>query len=675
MSDPRLVAAGATPRHRPVPRIRTGRAELAPEPIALRAGDLAADLVGIDLRRIRAGGLLLASRVYMALRDAPWNTIPPVISGLTITREPRSFRVTFHAAHRHGEMALDWDGIIEGDPDGTIRYTMDGTTAAPIVLSRVGLNLHLALGAALGRPYGAVGADGAPFAGVIDPAIVPQRWDGSALHGAFPAFTSLALAVADGRTLHLAIEGDALEAEDHRNWTDANLKIYAQPLALGFPRTVAAGTRIRQVLTLRADGSVQADPGDDPVLRVGAPAGRWLPALGLGADPDGRPLSDREAAWIAVLAPDHLRADLRCAPGAWAAPLATATADAERTGAALELALGIPADGSATGELPAIAAALRASGIAVARVLVHDERARPGPLPAASAASVTLVRDVLLPVTGPVVVAGGADNAYAEVNRDRPTDPAIAGIAFPACPTVHAADDDALAENVDGLRATVADAVRTCAPRSVHVSPITLATRAGPWPAGPAAPGDLPPHVDVRQAALLGAAWTAGAIGALVAAGAASATFFAPAGPCGVIERDEGPADPVRFPSAPGEVHPVWHVLVDAGEWKACTVRTAEASDPARIGGFAVALDDGGTGVVVANLTGAALRVRVTGLPDGRAAVRVLDEASAAVALADPEAFRAAPDRIAAVVDGALVLALLPYAVARVVARGGDAAG
>ena len=193
-----------------------------------------ADLVGIDLRRLRAGGTAIASRLYVALRDGPWNTIPPVVTGLDVRREARSFLVTFRATHRHEALELAWDGRIEGGEDGTIRYAMDGTTTVPIVVSRVGLNLHLDLGAVLGRPYRANAASG-PFSGTIATDVVPQRWDGHALHGAFPSFTSLELAVADGLTVRLSIEGDELEVEDHRNWTDANLKVYAQPLALGFP--------------------------------------------------------------------------------------------------------------------------------------------------------------------------------------------------------------------------------------------------------------------------------------------------------------------------------------------------------------------------------------------------------------------------------------------------------
>ena len=50
---------------------------------------------------------------------------------------------------------------------------------------------------------------------------------------------------------------------------------------------------------------------------------------------------------------------------------------------------------------------------------------------------------------------------------------------------------------------------------AVCVSPVTIATRFGPYPAGPAAPGGLPAAVDVRQASLLGAAWTVGSIAAL----------------------------------------------------------------------------------------------------------------------------------------------------------------
>jgi hypothetical protein len=74
-----------------------------------------------------------------------------------------------------------------------------------------------------------------------------------------------------------------------------------------------------------------------------------------------------------------------------------------------------------------------------------------------------------------------------------------------------------------------------------------------------------------------------------------------------------------------------------------------------------------GVGMLVANLTPVAQRVRLEGLPGAGVRVRTLDDAAAAWALADPDAFRALPGAPLPVLDGVTWIGLGPYAVARVV--------
>ena len=62
-------------------------------------------------------------------------------------------------------------------------------------------------------------------------------------------------------------------------------------------------------------------------------------------------------------------------------------------------------------------------------------------------------------------------------------------------------------------------------------------------------------------------------------------------------------------------------------------------------------------------------RSRIEGLGGADARIRVLDEASAVGALRDPARFRADAGASVPIEDGALLLALPPYAIARVVAR------
>ena len=223
-------------------------------------------------------------------------------------------------------------------------------------------------------------------------------------------------------------------------------------------------------------------------------------------------------------------------------------------------------------------------------------------------------------------------------------------------------------ENLAGQSEVVRFARAMAAPRSVHISPVTIATRFGPYPAGPAAPGDLPPAVDVRQASLLGAAWTVGSIAALAASGAASVTYYETTGWRGVLELDEGSPMPGRFPSAPGQVFPLYHVLADVAEWRMGTLRAAGSTHPLQA--VALALDlEGLDRVLVANVRPEAQRVRVAGLRGDTAHVRVLDEASVLTALDDPASFRATEGGPVALDHHGLWLELGPYAVARIVTR------
>ena len=163
--------------------------------------------------------------------------------------------------------------------------------------SKIGFNVHHALDGSVGRPYRAQTARG-ELRGSLPEAIDPQRIVGGTLSGMFDPYEELAIEVVDGVEAVVRLEGDLLELQDHRNWTDANFKSYATPLALGFPFDSVDGLRIRQVLTIHARGDVaRPTPTRDPVIEIGEPLGRRLPAIGLGQPGhDGRCQPERPSA-------------------------------------------------------------------------------------------------------------------------------------------------------------------------------------------------------------------------------------------------------------------------------------------------------------------------------------------------------------------------------------------
>lgn len=642
-----------------------GRAEAPVPPVALRAGPLTALLDGPDLRHVRVGGVELVQRVYIAVRDAQWNTIPAVYSDWQHEIGTDRFVILFRARHRHEAIDVEWAGRIEGTPDGRITYEMDGECHGRFAYSKIGVNVHHDLPGSVGRPYRARQGDRA-WSGRLPVAIEPQRVVDGTLTGVFDPYEELAIEVVDGLEAVIALDGDLLELQDHRNWTDANLKSYGTPLALGFPFTSSDGQRLHQILTIAFRGTPVERPARKPVVHVGPVTGRRMPAIGLGMASDGRSLSPSEADLIRALAPDHLRVDLVLRGDEWRDDLDRAVADASAVGAALELAVHVPAADAVSDAPASLARHLAEAGIRVARVLVYPLAEGFSALASTTPLDrIRLVGEALIPIVGPdVVVAGGTDQSFADINRARPARGAMAGLCCSISPTVHAVDDASIIENLAGQAEVVRFAREIAGPSSIHISPITLATRHGPYPGGPPAPGDLPPAVDPRQMSLLGAAWTAASIGELARSGAGSVTYYETAGWRGVIERADGSPMPEHFRSWPGQAFPLYHPLADALEIRSAVVRDLVPSDQLQLGGFAAETNEGVI-VVVANLTPAPLALDVTGLPGTAVTIRILDVESVARATQDPIDWRRASGSPMPIVDGTVRLELGAYGTAR----------
>ena len=190
-----------------------GRPEPPDRPLVLHAGPVRVLLDGPDLRHVRIGGAELVQRVYVAVRDAPWNTIPARTSDWVVAHDDDRFRATFAASHRHEDIAFDWKGVIEGTPDGVIRYELDGVCHGSFRYSKIGFNVHHALDGAIGRHYRAETATG-EVTGVLSSDIDPQRIVDGTLTGMFAPYSEIAIEVVDGLEAIIALEGDLLELQD-----------------------------------------------------------------------------------------------------------------------------------------------------------------------------------------------------------------------------------------------------------------------------------------------------------------------------------------------------------------------------------------------------------------------------------------------------------------------------
>jgi hypothetical protein len=432
--------------------------------------------------------------------------------------------------------------------------------------------------------------------------------------------------------------------EDQRNWSDASFKTYSMPAKTGYEHRVEDGQEIVQRVRMtfeprhpaaRPTARRTAGPPTDAAARleIGAPLKRALPPIGLA---HSGALSDADADRIAVLAPGHLRLDIDLA-GPWEDALTEGLDACGRVGAALELALFVAGDPREL--LPAIASRVKTAGVSVARVLVFapGEEATP-------AAWVVLVRDSL---AVDALFGGGTNMNFTELYRSLPDLRPFEVVGWAVNPQVHAFTDRDLVENLDGQSEQLRSARDFAGERQVVVTPVSLRPRFNPVALPGAPPAD---NIDPRQGTLFAAAWTVGSIKRCAENGADAITYYETVGPRGVVEGED--------------TLPLYHPLADATALTGGTLHACESHEEPWLLGLAVESGDAMV-VLVANPCeiGRNIELAVGARTEARA--RILDEANAPLAAADPARFRTGSEPVE-IADGVARLQLGPHATARV---------
>lgn len=639
-----------------------GKDEPLPERRLLRAGPLTALWENGDLRFIKFGDHELLRRIYVAVRDHAWGTVPPTMSNLTMTVGPDAFQIEFDVENHQGEIDFTWHGTITGEPDGRLRLRMDGIARNTFLSNRIGFCvLHPA--EAAGAPARVTHVDGSVERGAFPVEIVASQ-----PVPPFAEMVGLAHEALPGLWVAVQFEGGIFEMEDQRNWSDASFKTFCPPLRLPYPFQIQAGARVQQAITvtLHEEGARRhATPAPSSALLTftvdcDAP-GIPLPELGMGLASHGHSLTAREVERLRTLHLGHLRADLRLAEGRYAAVLRRAAAEAAALGVPLHLALLVTAE-AADQELAALRSLLGAVRPPVTTFLIYAAHERfQGGTPIAEV--VAAARQHLRDWPGARIVAGtNAD--YIFLARSLPPLDQIDAVCFALHPQTHAFDNTSLVETLPMQAVLVANARRLARGLPVWVSPVTLKARFNPHAATPEPeppPGELPASVDVRQMSLFGAGWTTGSLKYLAAGGAASVTCYETTGWRGVMETEVGSAA-FPFQALAGCVFPLYHVLADAGEFAGGVAIPTRSSAPLTIEGVAWRKGDR-LCVLVANLTDREQTATVLGLR-GAWRVSLLDESTAEAATRAPAAFRAAAGHTHWV-NRALPLELPPYALAR----------
>ncbi len=628
--------------------------------VPLRAGPLAMVFEGGDLRYIKLGEHEIIRRIYAAVRDRNWGTVPAEISDLQAAVLPDRFQITYTSAHRRDGIHFVWRAGITGSSDGAIRFTFDGEAKTTFMRNRIGFCvLHPADCAGMRCR---VERSAGPPAELTFPRLVEAAQPAPGFHD----LTALAHEVAPETWAELCFDGDRFEMEDQRNWIDASFKTFCTPLHLPYPVEVPALTRIRQEILLKliVRGPLPAIGIEDrsPVRIALTNVHRPLPAIGLGSASHGEPPTALEAARLDSLRLGHLRADVKLADPAWPGSLGLSHYQAAQLRLPLELAVHLPPQGGEE-ELDELVRQLQASQAAIARVLLFRAGA-----PTVPAASLALARSRLAPLG--VSLGAGTDADFYQLNQFRPPHEQADFVHWSMNPQAHAFDLASIAETPAAVASQLESARAYFPAKPLVVSPVTFKPRFNPVataPAAPPAPGELPAAVDPRQLSPFAAAWTLAMIKHLAERGAASVTLFETTGWQGVMERESGSPLPGRFPSKPGQVFPLFYALGAIAAFAGGDVLLTESTDPLRVESLALAHGDSAC-LWLANLTAVPQSAVVTGFACATQRLD-LDWSPGSRWMFDPDALLRGPGReLAPATAREMPVELAPFGLVRLAA-------
>ena len=639
-------------------------------PVTLTAGLLSARLVGSDARQVRWAGREAVARVYVGVRDAEWGTVPADVRLMSERRAGEAFEVRLAGRNAAPSLAVGWEAVISGSADGVFRYSLVATLHEPSRYDRIGLCVLHRARYLEGSSVTVRQAGGTAMHGVL-PTIEPQ-WSMNGIElGCTEPYGRLEFNTAAGLRVVEEFEGCAFELEDERNFGDGFLKAYGPPLREGYPRQAAAGTLIRQQVTVRASEAGGGVPAMRPAragrsprrvqrvrVELGSAAGAAMPDVGIdhqalplpprgGPGRDGGPGPAAEA--LAALSLSHLRCEVDLRSPGWRRDLDAALRLGAAAGVPLEIAVAVDVP-TLTGlsELARLAAGqglagpagphiakpmdfAKSTGPGRAEPVGRDAVARlllgafgggaptPAHLEAARRALGCAAGDAGAPMAGPQgAPRAPGDGASGGV-------PVFAATAGEVCelirdrPRYPGHVGVAFATNpqvhladdeviFEGLFGQAA-AVRTV--RELYPGAVVAVSPVTLRPAG--GPGEAPPD-DPRLDGMCGAAWAAGSVQALATAGVASVTFGLP------LARD----------AAGCVLRPTFHVLAAAAGMSGRPLLDVAVGDEglARV----VGVDSGNRWqVLVANVSPRSLRVDVV-LPGDAGVGRtwVLDESARA---------------------------------------------
>lgn len=465
------------------------------------------------LKYIKTGNTELVRTIYGSVRDADWETVTCQIRDEHIQQKEDNFIITYTAYYQQNDIAFEAVYRIEGKPDDTITFDMQGKALSSFKSNRIGLCMHLPIRACAGIPVSVTHPKGTETATRFPVCISP--------HQPFSQVERLYWKTEKNTAIQISFRGEVFEAEDQRNWMDYSYKIYSRPLSLPFPFKVAAGEVMQQ--TIKVNVVPAADMTADAISVVNnKPVS--LPDLGIAAAEEPALLTREETSLLHALPFSHYRAELDLERDNWKIIFAIHIENAKALGVTLVLVLFFT--DNYINEAALLLELLYGHATIVKSILPQHKDYKVTP---------AFLQQYFYPLVkkkfNDIQVGYGTDIYFAELNRQRPENDCYDFVGFSINPQVHNFDAKTMLENIEAIDSII-QTIRSFTSKPIVVSPVTLKKRKNHDGAG-ASMHNLVNNFDERLHTWFGAGWFLLCLYALH--GVQQVSFFKTTGTGGIL--------------------------------------------------------------------------------------------------------------------------------------------
>ncbi len=546
----------------------------------LQAGSISVKYDNGFLRRISYGETEVLRMIYFALRDHNWDTIGSVVENESISANEMDFIITYDCFHMDGGVCvMEWKVRIEGKPDGTIIFEIQGRAMENFKKIRAGFCVLHPLNIT-NQKCKITHPDDTQTTHLFPLQVAPEN--------PFKNIRSMDWQTS-GIPFSLSFEGDIFETEDQRNWSDASFKTFCTPLDQPFPVELKKGQKVFQRITFKPESTLQPIknvPSYISLRDIGTSS--IIPALGIAASTEMSTLPLHAVSLLRALNLNHYRVDVFPAKDNWVTLFSHDYENGFALGLMVEVALHLT--DNYRQETESFVLLCQQNRVKVKKILLLQSNGL------VTRQEVIEQVSTLKEALPKVSFGAGTNFNFNEINKNHFTPRDLDFISFSIDPQEHAFDDLTILENLEA-QSHLVNSAKSIYGHSmpVHISPITLRKRYNPYATNPSGLFiDESRKADPRQKEIFAAAWTFGSICSLTKTGASALTYYQTIGNQGIMSEQ---ADP----------YPVYDTLKSFAAFQGKRVNIPESSDPLRV--QAILVENEVLGLV--NLTDQGIKVRM----------------------------------------------------------------